>query len=150
MNRPLIFRQAVIQDLPRLVPLFDSYREYFGQSKDPAAVERFLFEKFEHRESVIFIAEGEEAMAGFAQLYPSFSSLSLQRVWILNDFFISEPYRHRGTGRRLLQAVKEFATLTGAKGVELSVEHTNERAWRFYEMQGFVMDEEFRHYFWKI
>ncbi|MEH7012147.1 hypothetical protein V7087_15265 [Neobacillus niacini] len=48
----LIIRQATIQDLPRIVPIFDSYREYFKQHKDPVMVERFLFEKFEHMESV--------------------------------------------------------------------------------------------------
>jgi hypothetical protein len=53
----LTIRQATIQDLPGIVPIFDSYREYFKQQKDPVLVERFLFEKFEHRESVIFIAQ---------------------------------------------------------------------------------------------
>ncbi|MFC3883617.1 GNAT family N-acetyltransferase [Bacillus songklensis] len=46
-------------------------------------------------------------------------------------------------GKQLLSTVKEFATLTKSKGIELSVEHTNDRAWKFYEKQGFKMDEEF-------
>lgn len=33
MNK-LTIRQAAIQDLSKLVPIFDDYREYFGQQKN--------------------------------------------------------------------------------------------------------------------
>lgn len=149
MGDKLIVRQAAIQDLKRIVPIFDSYREYFKQEKNPMEVEHFLFEKFNHLESIIFIAELHSEVIGFAQLYPVFSSLTLQRVWLLNDFFIIESYRNQGVGKQLLAGVKEFASLTKAKGIELSVEHTNEKAWKFWEKQGFTLDKEFRYYFLK-
>jgi ribosomal protein S18 acetylase RimI-like enzyme len=149
MNK-LTIRQATIQDLPKLVPIFDSYREYFGQQKDPAAVKQFLFEKFEHFESVVFIAQLQEEVVGFAQLYPVFSSLTLQRVWLLNDFFITEGFRGSGVGTRLFATVKEYTLLTKSKGIELSVEHTNKKAWAFWEKQGFQLDEDFRYYFNKL
>ncbi|WHY01446.1 GNAT family N-acetyltransferase [Neobacillus sp. DY30] len=142
--------QAAIQDLSKLVPIFDDYREYFKQQKDPAQVEQFLFEKFEHLESVIFIAQVQEEVVGFAQLYPVFSSLTLQRVWLLNDFFITERNRGSGVGTQLFEKVKEFTQLTKSKGIELSVEHTNKKAWAFWEKQGFKMDEDFRYYFYKL
>jgi GNAT superfamily N-acetyltransferase len=149
MNK-LTIRQATIQDLSKLVPIFDDYREYFKQQKNPEAVNQFLFEKFEHLESVIFIAQLEDEVVGFAQLYPVFSSLTLQRVWLLNDFFIAEEYRGSGVGTQLFAKVKEVTLLTKSKGIELSVEHTNKKAWAFWEKQGFKMDEEFRYYFYKI
>jgi GNAT superfamily N-acetyltransferase len=142
-------RQARILDLSRIVPVFDSYREYFKQERNPVEVERFLFDKFEHLESVILIAEHEGEVIGFAQLYPIFSSLTLQRVWLLNDFFICEDYRHKGIGKKLFEEVKEFSLLTRSKGIELSVEHINEKAWQFWESQGFILVEEFRYYFYK-
>ncbi|KKI93496.1 hypothetical protein WQ54_04520 [Bacillus sp. SA1-12] len=143
-------RQATIQDLPKLVPIFDSYREYFKQEKNPQEVLCFLFAKFERLESVIFIAEKDNEIIGFAQLYPVFSSLSLQRVWLLNDFFISEDFRNLGVGKQLFSNVKEFTILTKPKGIELSVEHENKQAWTFWEKQGFKLDDEFRSYFCKI
>jgi GNAT superfamily N-acetyltransferase len=149
MNK-LTIRQATIQDLSKLVPIFDDYREYFGQQKDPAAVDQFLFEKFEHLESVIFIAQLEDEVVGFAQLYPVYSSLTLQRVWLLNDFFIAEEFRGNGIGTKLFAKVKEFTLLTKSKGIELSVEHSNKKAWVFWEKQGFKMDKEFRYYFYKL
>lgn len=146
----LIVRQATIKDLPKIVPIFDSYREYFKQQKNPLKVESFLFEKFVHLESVIFIAEQESEVIGFAQLYPIFSSLCLERVWLLNDFYISEEYRNNGIGKQLFAKVKEFTLLTKSKGIELSVEHTNRKAWQFWEKQGFRIDDEFRFYFYKL
>lgn len=146
----LIVRQATIKDLPKIVPIFDSYREYFKQQKNPLKVESFLFEKFVHLESVIFIAEQESEVIGFAQLYPIFSSLSLERVWLLNDFYISEEYRNNGIGKQLFAKVKEFTLLTKSKGIELSVEHTNRKDWKFWEKQGFRIDDEFRFYFYKL
>jgi GNAT superfamily N-acetyltransferase len=150
MNNQLMIRQATIQDLPKIVPIFDSYREYFKQQRNPSEVEGFLFEKFQHFESVIFIAEQHDEVIGFAQLYPTFSSLTLQRVWILNDFFISEAYRNFGVGKQLFAKVKEFTMLTNSKGIELSVEHINKTAWQFWEREGFKKDEDFRYYFYKL
>jgi GNAT superfamily N-acetyltransferase len=132
-NNYISVRQASILDLYKLVPVFDSYREYFKQERNATEVEKFLFDKFEHLESVIFIAEQNSELIGFAQLYPIFSSLTLQRVWLLNDFFICEDYRNKGVGKQLFEKVKEFTLLTKSKGMELSVEHINEKAWRFWE-----------------
>ncbi len=142
-------RQAVITDVERLASVFDAYRVHFGQQSRRQEAEEFLFQRFEHRESIIFVAEGNGQILAMAQLYPAFSSLTLQRIWILNDFFVVEDVRSRGVGRRLLAAVKEFSLASRAKGIELSVEHTNARAWAFWEREGFLRDEEFRYYIWK-
>jgi GNAT superfamily N-acetyltransferase len=150
MTGGLVIRQAVIDDLPKVVGIFDAYRQYFGQKSDPEGVERFLFDRFEHRESVMFLAEADGRVMGIAHLYPSFSSLTLQRVWILNDFFIEESCRHGGVGGKLFEAVKAYARKTRAKGIELTVEHTNVRGWTFWEKQGFRLDTEFRIYFLKL
>jgi ribosomal protein S18 acetylase RimI-like enzyme len=148
MNNNINIRQATIEDLPKLVPIFDSYRQYFKQEKKPQEVESFLFTKFERMESVIFIAEQDNEIIGFVQLYPVFSSLSLQRVWLLNDFFISEGFRNFGIGKQLFSKVKDFTAHTKSKAIELTVEHENERAWVFWEKQGFKIDDEFRCYYY--
>jgi GNAT superfamily N-acetyltransferase len=149
-NHIISVRQASILDLSKIVPVFDSYREYFKQERNPTEVEKFLFDKFEHLESVIFIAEQNSEVIGFAQLYPIFSSLTLERVWLLNDFFICEDYRNKVVGKQLFEKVKEFTLLTKSKGIELTVEHINEKAWQFWESQGFILDEEFRNYFYRL
>ena len=39
-----------------------------------------------------------EAALGFTQLYPSFSSVRMRPIWVLNDLFVAEGGR-RGTAR---------------------------------------------------
>jgi hypothetical protein len=67
-------RQATVADLDLLVPLFDAYRQFYRQPSHPGQARQFLRERFEHDQSVIFLAFADGAAVGFSQLYPSFSS----------------------------------------------------------------------------
>jgi hypothetical protein len=49
-------RQAVLADLEALVPLFDGYRQFYGRPNDTSAAREFLLARFNHGESVLFIA----------------------------------------------------------------------------------------------
>ncbi len=76
-------RQATIRDLEQLVPLFDGYRQFYGRVSDLRAAREFLLARFNNDESTVFIAHEDERAIGFTQLYPSFSSISLARIFIL-------------------------------------------------------------------
>src|SRR5437763_3649222 len=102
-------RQAVFADLGALVPLFDAYRQFYGQASDLTGARTFLKERFELTQSVVFIAEERDNAVGFTQLYPSFSSVSMARTFILNDLFVAPDRRRKGVGEMLLQAAAEFA-----------------------------------------
>src|SRR5579871_4383344 len=93
-------RQGTAGDLELLVPLFDAYRQFYRQPSDPERARRFLSEHFEHRSSVIFLAFQSGVAIGFTQLYPSFSSLSMARTFILNDLFVSPERNRRGAAHR--------------------------------------------------
>src|ERR1041384_2753933 len=96
--------QATVEDLDLLVPLFDAYRQFYGQPSAPERARRFLRERFEHSQSVIFLSFEGTAATGFTQLYPSFSSVAMARIFILNDLFVAREARGRGTGSALLHA----------------------------------------------
>lgn len=107
-------RQAVLADLQVLAPLLDAYRVFYGSGSDVEAANQFLLERFNNRESVIFIAIAEDTSVDFCQLYPSFSSVSLARTFILNDLYVMESYRKQGIATMLLKAAVEFAKHHGA------------------------------------
>ena len=72
--------QATISDLELLVPLFDAYRQFYRRPGDSALARQFLWERFQHNESIIFLAVRQDGSAvGFTQLFPSFSSVSAAR-----------------------------------------------------------------------
>jgi GNAT superfamily N-acetyltransferase len=138
--------RAQLDDLDALVPLFDGYRQFYGQRPDPAGARAFLAERFKRGESVIFLAVVDGAIVGFTQLYPSFSSVSMKRLWVLNDLFVMPDARKSGAGRALLERAERWAAETGAKGLTLSTQITNLTAQRLYEACGWTKDDEFVHY----
>ncbi len=97
-------RQAGIGDLDALVPLFDAYRQFYKRDTDPPAAREFLFKRFQHQQSVIFIAHDDEGAAiGFTQLYPLFSSLTLVRTFVLYDLFVAPSARRTRRGAAAAQ-----------------------------------------------
>jgi len=83
---------------------------------------------------------------GFTQLYPSFSSVSAARIFILNDLFVVPEARRSGLGRQLLSAAKDFGQKEAAVGLTLSTEVTNEAAQGLYESEGWVRQRDFYTY----
>ncbi|MEP6693062.1 MAG: GNAT family N-acetyltransferase [Chloroflexota bacterium] len=142
----MLVKRAGLDDLSAVAPLFDAYREFYEQS-DLVAARAFLADRLRHEESVIFIAVAEDGHAlGFTQLYPSFSSVSLKRLWILNDLFVAADARRQGVARRLLERAREWAVETDAKGLILTTAVTNRPAQALYESCGWRLDDEFKHY----
>jgi ribosomal protein S18 acetylase RimI-like enzyme len=140
--------RAASKDLEDIVPLFDGYRQFYGQRSDPSAARAFLGERIKRDESVIYLAyTGPREAAGFTQLYPSFSSVSLKPLWILNDLFVRSDVRRGGVGRALLERARQHAAETGAKGLILSTAVTNKPAQILYESCGWQRDDEFMHYY---
>jgi GNAT superfamily N-acetyltransferase len=140
-------RQAVLTDLEELATLFDQYRQFQGKISDVAAARSFLRERFDHGESVAFICHDDNGTAiGFAQLYPSFSSVSLSRVFVVNDLFVHESGRRKGVASSLLSAVESYAWSLGSARVTLNVARDNPSAQSLYEKQGWKQDDQFFMY----
>lgn len=98
-------------------------------------------------ESVIFLAYDENDPVGFAQAYPSFTSIGMKRIWVLNDLFVQEKARKKGFGEKLLKKVIAFAEETDAKGVLLETGQDNIHAQRLYEKTGFEKESNFYYFF---
>ena len=144
---PLKIIRASPLDVDRIAPLFDQYREFYKERADAEGARSFLMERLTKNESVVFLAADPELGAvGFIQLYPSFSSTSMKRLWILNDLFVSPTARKRGVGEALLRRAEKFARETNAKGLELETWVNNFPAQRLYEKCGWKRNVEFYQY----
>lgn len=140
-------RQATIGDIDAIVPLFDAYRQFYGKPSNLAGAHGFLTERLVNRDSVILLAHsGGGSPDGFTQLYPSFSSVRMARIWILNDLYVSTEARRGGAGRALLDAAARFGRQTGAARLVLSTARSNAPAQRLYESMGWQRDEMFYEY----
>ncbi|HEY6347031.1 MAG TPA: GNAT family N-acetyltransferase [Bryobacteraceae bacterium] len=142
----IVVRQASVLDIDLLVPLFDGYRQFYRQPSEPDRIRRFLLNRFEHHQSTIFVAIRSGTSIGFTQLYPSFSSAALARIYILNDLFVDPAARRSGAGTALLEAAADFARRVGAIRLVLSTELTNTSAQGLYEKSGWARNTEFCTY----
>jgi ribosomal protein S18 acetylase RimI-like enzyme len=143
-----IVRQAGPGDVDAVAPLFDAYRQFYRQPSDPGLARRFLAERLEREESVVFVAERDGRAVGFVQLYPLFTSTAdrPRRLWLLNDLFVAPEARGGGVGRALMDRARRLAEETGAAGLELATARTNTVAQRLYESLGYRVDDQFLRY----
>jgi ribosomal protein S18 acetylase RimI-like enzyme len=146
----ITIRQAALSDLDALAPLFDSYRQFYECASDVQAAREFLSARFKHDESVLFIAFEGNTPVGFTQLYPSFSSVSLARIFVLNDLFVHARARKKGVASGLMSSAVEFAKAAGAVRVSLSTATTNEAAQALYQSAGWKRDDHFFVYHFAI
>jgi ribosomal protein S18 acetylase RimI-like enzyme len=140
--------QASVDDLAALTPMFDGYRQFYGQPSDLYVAREFLLERLHNQESVIFMARDEAThkAIGFTQLYPSFSSVSAARIFIVNDLYVSPLARGHKVGAKLLQAAIAHGRAKGAKRLSLSTGVLNKRAQALYEGQGWELNTRFQAY----
>ncbi len=131
------------KDLAALAPLFDAYRRFFAGHCEIERSRRFLAERFAARDSVIFIARMGDAVLGFIQLYPLWSSWHCRRIWFLSDLYVEEASRKGGVGRRLVDRVVQYAHETDAASIMVELPRREPHLEDFYARLGFRPDELF-------
>ncbi|WP_440118752.1 GNAT family N-acetyltransferase [Paenibacillus sp. QZ-Y1] len=156
-------RSASLDDVNEVARLFNEYRMFYNQSTDIQAASQYIRERIKRNESVILIAEAEQDisqpydgsfgdrqvtrnLAGFVQIYPSFSSVSMRPIWVLNDLYVDSEQRHRGVARKLLRAARQMGYESGVLRISLSTAVSNKKAQSLYESEGYVQDTDFMYY----
>lgn len=140
------FRNMEEKDINSVAILLNDYRIFYNKSNELASCEQFLKERFDNDDSQIFVAELDDEVIGFAQIYPTFSTVSLQRAYILNDLFVSEKARNTGAGRKLIEKSFEYAEENNARYICLETDKDNVKAQKLYEKMGMSIDDAVYHY----
>lgn len=133
----MLIHRATLDDLEPLAHLFDLYRIFYKQKSDLAAAETFIHERLSLNESVIFVVKIDGEYAGFTQLYPSFTSVGMKRIWLLNDLYVHQNFRKKGVGEALIRHTFDYARRTGRTKVILETGSDNFQAQALYEKIGF-------------
>ena len=105
----MIVRRATLEDLNQLAVLFDEYRQFYGASSNLKQSYNFLKQRFENKESVIFIHVKDDVFTGFVLLYLGFSSVACSNYYILDDVYVTPIYRRQGSARQLIDTAILFA-----------------------------------------
>jgi ribosomal protein S18 acetylase RimI-like enzyme len=139
--------RADLSHVPAVTPLFDAYRQFYQQAPDLDRARAFVTDRLTRGESVIFLAVSGGKYNGFTQLYPSYSSVDMAKLWILNDLFVDPAARGQGVGEALLEHARRFAEETGARSLMLETAVDNLSAQRLYERLGWVRETQFYMYY---
>ncbi|MFD1178202.1 GNAT family N-acetyltransferase [Paenibacillus puldeungensis] len=142
--------KAEVQHITAIAPLFDQYRVFYGQPSDLSGAKAFIRDRVQMKESTIFIAYDDEQPVGFMQLYPLFTSIGMQRKYVLNDLFVIPSFRTQGVGKALMQQAIQFAKEERANQISLQTSIENHPAKALYERMGMQMDLEFDNYILRL
>ena len=143
----MTIREAQIEDLQQLAPLFNAYRVFYKQPSDIKGAKDFLTCRFKEKDSQILVAITNSELVGFTQIYPMFSSVSMQRSYVLNDLYVNDLHRHKKIGEGLLKAAQQFCKTNNAKGLTLETD-THNPAQKLYERLKWKRDTDVFHYTW--
>jgi ribosomal protein S18 acetylase RimI-like enzyme len=147
----MILVQATTDHILQAAMLFDLYRQFYDQPKDPALAESFIRQRIVNDESSIFLAFEAGEPVGFVQLYPSFCSVDAIRIQILYDLYVKEAFRGRGIAEKLMHKAKAFSRASGAKRIDLLTGVDNQPGQALYEKLDYYRSlDEFIGYSLKV
>ena len=138
--------KAENKHLDELGRLFNLYRIFYEEDDDLEKASKYISARFNDGDSMIFVAENDDELSGFVQLYPSYCSVSAVPILILYDLFVDHSKRSKGIGRSLMNAARDFARENGYKRLELSTAKDIYIGQSLYESLGYEVDQEFLHY----
>ncbi|CDF80985.1 N-acetyltransferase GCN5 [Formosa agariphila KMM 3901] len=145
----MTYRKVVKEDVKSVAELFDAYRVFYEKESDLKGAEKFLSERLKRRDSEIFVAENEsQKLVGFVQLYPLFSSTRMEKLWLLNDLFVTSDFRGQGVSVNLIEKAKQLVVKTHACGMFLETSKSNIVGNKLYPKTGFKLNEDSNYYEW--
>ncbi|WP_345232725.1 GNAT family N-acetyltransferase [Olivibacter ginsenosidimutans] len=130
-------RQATMADLAALATVFADYRSISGLAHNLEDGRTFLKERLEKKDSVIFIAIIDDEIVGFTLLFPFFTPAGIKEIWLLNDIYIADEYRHQGVAQSLLSEAVFFSKKTNKSKVYLATKADNVNSQTLFEKFGF-------------
>ncbi|RWU07462.1 GNAT family N-acetyltransferase [Pedobacter chitinilyticus] len=141
-------KKASLEELDQAAELFNLYRIFYRQPSDLEKGKAFLKERLLNGESDIFLAIVDGKAVGFVQLYKLFHYTKLEKQWLLSDLFVHPDYRGHGLSVALIDRSKQWCKETGACGLMLETEKTNDIGNKLYPRCGFEYDALHNYYHW--
>lgn len=129
-------------DLKEVAELLDLYRVFYEQESDYESAYAFLKERFDRKESIVFVAEEDGKLVGFTQLYPIFTTVGLNRGYLLNDLYVRKEFRKLGVGSALIQKTFDYGMEQKASFVLLETAVSNTTAQSVYKKMGMHREDD--------
>jgi GNAT superfamily N-acetyltransferase len=125
-------RVAGADEVDAVADLVAGFRDFYGESTPTDATIAHMVAELIDDERTDYLLIGEPAIGLAALRYRPSVWTGADDAW-LEDLFVVEPERGRGTGRALVEACIERAAERGCKRLQLDANERNEGAIALYE-----------------
>ena len=131
-------RFATSADIQRLLPLVREFYEYERLQLNETRYVELAQMLVAHPDlGRMMVVEESGELVGYAVVGFGFSLEFGGRDALLDEFYVHEPYRGRGIGTKVMEAVEELCRSQGIKAIHLEADHFNARVHEYYKRMGF-------------
>ncbi len=134
----MMIRRAVQSDIPAMGQLL---RELFSIEDDFTVdfekQSRGLKLLLDTSSAIVLVVESDDQVIAMASVQTLISTAMGESVGLIEDVIVTEEYRGKGIGKKLLERVIEESVNAGMKRLALGVDNRNHHAIAFYEKHGF-------------
>ncbi len=108
---------------------------------DPARQRRGLEMILDHDDAVVLVAEAENRVIGMCSGQLTISTAEGGAALLVEDVVVAEAWQGRGVGRRLMQALEQWARIKKVERLQLLADRNNRDALEFYTTLGWQSTE---------
>jgi GNAT superfamily N-acetyltransferase len=136
-------------DLDELLPLMRAYCDFYEVAPadpDLLAMARVLIGDPEREGLQLIARAGDGTAIGFATIFWTWSTLTADRLGVMNDLFVDPEARGTGAADALIEACAGVCRRRGVTSLEWQTARDNERAQTVYERVGAKRDARWLDY----
>ncbi len=133
MDEKLIIRDLIINDYKALTPLIEALGYPATHEEVKQRIEKIVLDKT----LTTFVAELNGKIVGFIGLCKSFAYERNECYVRVTALVVSEEYRKKGIGTKLIQASEEWSRKEKASSIVLNSGINRKEAHKFYENKGY-------------
>ncbi|MGE5703952.1 MAG: N-acetyltransferase family protein [Clostridia bacterium] len=133
-----LIRNASPADVNGLTELMHEYVVGFYQNPWPGTekIHQLIHSLFDQQSGVQFVVEQDGQLIGFATLYFTISTMKANKITIMNDLFLREPYRNTEVEEQLFAECQKYTQNHGFSQMTWITSVQNERAQQLFDKWG--------------
>ncbi|QYR23908.1 GNAT family N-acetyltransferase [Paenibacillus sp. sptzw28] len=143
-----LVRSAELKDLTSLTELMYEYIVGFYQNPGPPIdnVHHLIRTLFDKQHGIQFVVEEIGRLVGFATLYFTFSTMKTDKIAVMNDLFVKEPFRDTELESQLYLACKKYCIDRGYANMTWITSINNTRAQSFFNRMNAIQGKDWVHF----